>query len=217
MRRLVLAAAAAAVLVLRSAPASAQVQAPNIPGTWEVTGIGGGYFGHRIYDLPRAQVDSATTYEYGARLGYNLDWGVEIEAAWTYAKPNLTATPTASDGPSGTIGSVKTNTYEIDGLFSLGDPGASFYVVLGAGAATFQPVISGVEAATRTEFAASAGVGGKFWFSRNFGARVEGRWRFVTTGNTTSGFWCDSSGVCYFWANNIYGHADASAGLTLRF
>jgi hypothetical protein len=213
MRRVALAAAAAAVLGLWRAPAQAQ----NIPGTWEVTGIGGGYFGHQIYQLPRAQVDSQTTDEYGARLGYNLTWGVEIEAAWTYANPNLDATPTAPGGPSGTLGSVKTNTYEVDGLFSLGDPSASFYVVLGAGATTFQPVIAGVEAATTTDFSGSVGIGGKFWFSRSFGARVEGRWRFVSTGNTTSGFWCDSSGVCYFWAHNLYGHADASAGLTLRF
>lgn len=205
--------AAAALCLLAAAPVAAQ----NIPGTWELTGIGGGYFGHQVYDLPRAQVDTATTYEYGARLGYNLTWGVEIEAAWTYAKPNLDATPTLPDGPSGTIGAVKTNTYEIDGLFSLGDQAASFYVVIGAGATTFQPVLAGVAASTTTEFSSSAGIGGKFWFSRNFGARVEGRWRFVATGNTNAGFWCDSSGVCYVWASNLYGHPDASAGLTLRF
>ncbi len=112
---------------------------------------------------------------------------------------------------------MKTSTYELDGLFSLGDPTASFYVVIGAGASTFQPVIAGVEARTTTEFATSAGIGGKFWFTRNFGARIEGRWRFVTTGNTSSGFWCSSAGVCYFWATNLYSYPDASAGLTLRF
>ncbi|HTY42841.1 MAG TPA: outer membrane beta-barrel protein [Thermoanaerobaculia bacterium] len=213
MRRLGLAAAAAVALGLWGAPAAAQ----NIPGTFELTGIGGGYFGHQIYQLPRADIGTATTYEYGARLGYNLNYGVEIEAAWTYSNPNLTATRTLPDGPSGTLGSVKTNTYELDGLFSLGDQAASFYVVVGAGATTFQPVIAGVEAGTTTEFSGSAGVGGKFWFSRNFGARVEGRWRYVTTGDTNTGFWCDSSGACYFWANNLYGHWDASAGLTLRF
>jgi hypothetical protein len=213
MRRVALAAAAAAVLGLWRAPAQAQ----NIPGTWEATGIGGGYFGHQIYQLPRAEVDSQTTYEYGARLGYNLTWGVEIEAAWTYANPDLEATPTAPGGPSGALGSVKTNTYELDGLFSLGDPQASFYVVVGAGVTTFQPVIAGVATATSTEFSTSAGIGGKFWFSRNFGARVEGRWHFVTTSDTSSGFWCNSAGVCYVWANNLYNYPDASAGLTLRF
>lgn len=209
-RRLV---AAAALGALWTASAAAQ----NIPGSWEVTGIGGGSFSHSIFDLPAADVSTTTTYEYGARLGYNLTWGVELEAAWTYAKPNLSASPTLPDGPSGTIGAMKTNTYELDGLFSLGDPQASFYVVVGAGATTFQPVISGVAATTTTEFATSAGIGGKFWFSRNFGARIEGRWRFVTTSNTTGGFWCSSAGVCYAWANNLYNYPDASAGLTLRF
>lgn len=205
--------AAAALGTLCAAAAAAQ----NIPGTWELTGVGGGYFSHTIYDLPTADVSTSTTWEYGARLGYNLTWGVELEAAWTYAKPNLDASPTLADGPSGTIGAVKTSTYELDGLFSLGDPTASFYVVIGAGASTFQPVIAGVEARTTTEFATSAGIGGKFWFTRNFGARIEGRWRFVTTGNTSSGFWCSSAGVCYVWATNLYSYPDATAGLTLRF
>jgi len=204
---------AAAVGALWAASAAAQ----NIPGSWELTGIGGGAFSHTIFDLPGADVSTATTYEYGARLGYNLTWGVELEAAWTYAKPNLSASPTLPDGPSGTIGAVKTNTYEIDGLFLLGDPQASFYVVVGAGATTFQPEISGVAAATTTQFATNAGIGGKFWFSRNFGARIEGRWRFVTTSNTNAGFWCSSAGVCYAWASNLYSYPDATAGLTVRF
>ena len=205
--------AAVALGALWSAAAAAQ----NIPGTWELTGIGGGSFSHTIFDLPQADVSTATTYEYGARLGYNLTWGVELEAAWTYAKPNLTASPTLPDGPSGTVGAVKTNTYELDGLFLLGDSRASFYVVIGAGATTFQPVISGVAATTTAEFSTSAGIGGKFWFSRNFGARIEGRWHFVTTSNTDAGFWCSSAGVCYVWASNFYNYPDASAGLTLRF
>ncbi len=208
---------AAAALATLSAVSAATAKAQNIPGTWELTGIGGGYFSHSVYSLPTADVSTTTTWEYGARVGYNLTWGVELEAAWTYAKPNLEASPTAPGGPSGTLGAVKTNTYELDGLFSLGDQAASFYVVIGAGVATFQPVISGVAATTSTEFATSAGIGGKFWFSRNFGARIEGRWRFVTTGNTGTGFWCSSAGTCYFWANNLYNYPDATAGLTLRF
>jgi len=85
-RRLV---AATALGALWAASAAAQ----NIPGSWELTGIGGGSFSHTIFDLPSADVSTATTYEYGARLGYNLTWGVELEAAWTYAKPNLSQAP----------------------------------------------------------------------------------------------------------------------------
>ncbi len=209
-RRLLLAAAIGAA-------SAASAAAQNIPGTWELTGVGGGSFSHSIYSLPAADVSTSTTYEYGARLGYNITWGVELEGAWTYAKPNLTASPTLPDGPSGTIGSMKTNTYELDGLFLLGDPTASFYVLVGAGVATFQPVIAGVAPTTSTAFSTSIGVGGKFWLTRNFGFRLEGRWHFVTTNNTSSGFWCSSTGVCYFWASNLYNYPDASAGLTLRF
>ena len=100
-------------------------------------------------------VDTATTFEYGARVGYNLTEGIAFEGAWTYAKPNLDATALTLAGASGKIGELKSNTYEVDGLFSVGNDWASFYMVLGIGATTLQPVIVGVETRTSTDFRAA--------------------------------------------------------------
>ena len=216
MRHRILAAGilvAAGTFILGGASLCAQ----NIAGSLEITGIGGGYFGHQIYDNLRTEVSTATTYEYGARLGVNLTEGVGIEAAWTYAKPNLDATVLSTGGVSGTIGSLKSNTYELDGLFSLGTDAASFYVVLGIGATTLQPEIAGVETSSSTNLSGSAGIGGKFWLGRHFGLRAEGRWRWVSTGTSSAGVWCDPFGVCYAYTTGVYGHPDVTGGITLRF
>ncbi len=190
----------------------------NIPGSIEVTAVGGGYFGSQIFQNVHTTVDTGTTFEYGARLGVNLTEGVGIEASWTYAKPDLNATRTLSDGVSGTIGQLKTNVYELDGLFSLGTDTASFYVVLGIGATTLQPEITGIVTTSSTNLSGSAGIGGKFWFGPHFGARAEGRWRWASTGHSTSaGVWCDPFGVCYGYATGVYGHGDINGGLTVRF
>jgi hypothetical protein len=192
--------------------------AQNIPGSIEITAIGGGYFGGQIFDNLHTEVKTGTTYEYGARLGVNLTEGVGVEASWTYAKPDLNATTLDSGGVSGTIGTLKTSAYELDGLFSLGTDTASFYVVLGIGATTLEPEIPGVVTSSSTNLSGSAGIGGKFWFGPHFGARAEGRWRWVSTGHTTNaGVWCDPFGVCYGYSTGVYGHPDINAGLTVRF
>jgi hypothetical protein len=189
----------------------------NIPGSVEITAIGGGYFGHQIFENLNTRVETSTTYEYGARLGVNITEGIGIEAAWTYSKPDLNATRLTGAGVTGTIGQLKSNAFELDGLFSLGTDAASFYVVLSAGVTSLQPEIAGIETSSTTNFSSSAGIGGKFWFGPHFGARVEGRWRWVVTSSTNAGIWCDSNGVCYGYATGVYGHPDIAGGLTVRF
>jgi hypothetical protein len=203
-----------AALIAGSKAALAQ----NIPGSVEITAIGGGYFGHQIFENLNTKVETATTYEYGARLGVNITEGIGIEAAWTYSKPDLNATRLTDNGVTGTIGQLKSNAFELDGLFSLGTDAASFYVVLSAGVTTLQPEIAGIQTNSTTNFSSSAGIGGKFWFGPHFGVRAEGRWRWVITNNTTdAGVWCDPFDVCYAYSTNVYGHPDLTAGLTVRF
>src|SRR5450432_4527588 len=120
-----------ALVGLFAALASLPALCQNIPGSIEVTAVGGGYFGGKIYDNLRTQVDTDTAVEYGARLGVDITEGVGVEASWTYSKPGLTATKLLPEGVSGSIGSLKSNISELDGLFSLGTDFASFYVVIG--------------------------------------------------------------------------------------
>ncbi len=217
MKKLQTAILVLALAILCFLPGAA-ARAQNIPGSIELTAVGGGYFGHNIYQNARTSIETGTTYEYGARLGVDLTEGIGIEGSWTYAKPNLNATRILPEGLEGTIGDVKTNIYELDGLFSVGNDTASFYVVLGIGATSFEPEIGGVTTATNTYLSGSAGIGGKWWLGRNFGLRIEGRWRWVATGHTTeAGAWCDPFGICYGYTTSVYGHPDITGGLTLRF
>ena len=85
LRRVALAGLFAA---LASMPAIGQ----NVPGSIELTAVGGGYFGGKIFDNLRTTVETGTTYGYGARLGVDLTEGIGIEGSWTYARPDLTAT-----------------------------------------------------------------------------------------------------------------------------
>jgi Outer membrane protein beta-barrel domain len=207
-----------ALVGLFAAMASLPALCQNIPGSIEVTAVGGGYFGGKIYDNLKTQVDTDTTFEYGARLGVNITEGIGVEASWTYAKPDLSATRLLPDGVTGTIGSLKSNIYELDGLFSLGTDFASFYVVLGVGATTLQPELVGIVTKSNTYLSGSAGIGGKMWLGANFGLRAEARWRWVSLGHTTdAGVWCDPFGVCYGYTTSIYGHPDVTGGLTVRF
>ncbi len=208
----------AALVGIFAALASFPALGQNIPGSIEVTAVGGGYFGGKIFENLHTTVDTDTAVEYGARLGVDLTEGVGLEASWTYSKPGLTATRLLPDGVSGSIGSLKTNIYELDGLFSLGTDFASFYVVLGIGATTQQPEIVGVVTSSSTYLSGSAGIGGKMWLGRNFGLRAEGRWRWVSTGHTTNaGVWCDPFDICYGYSTSIYGHPDITGGVTVRF
>jgi hypothetical protein len=108
------------LVVLFLAVASVPAFGQNIPGSVEITGVAGGYFGGQIYQNLHTQVDAGTAVEYGARLGYNLTEGVGIEGSWTYSNPSLDATRILPDGLTGTIGTLRTNVYELDGLFPSG-------------------------------------------------------------------------------------------------
>ena len=99
----------------------------------------------------------------------------------------------------------------------MGNDWASFYIVLGIGATTFEPVIAGIETRSTTYLSGSAGIGGKLWLGRNFGLRLEGRWRWVARPRPSAGVWCDSFGNCYVYTTNVYGHPDITGGVTLRF
>ena len=64
-----------ALVALFAALAALPARGQNIPGSIEVTGVAGGYFGGKIYENLQTQVDTDTALEYGARLGVNITEG----------------------------------------------------------------------------------------------------------------------------------------------
>ena len=202
------------MIALWTLPAAAQ----NTRGSFELTGIGGGYFGRQVFLGAQTKVDASTAFEYGLHLGYNLTEDIGFEAAWTRAKPDLNASPVGAVGVPVRIGTLTSDSYQINSLFYVGESYASFYVILGVGATTLSPEIFSAFARSSTRISFGAGMGGKFWLGRNFGLRVEGKWNWVATSVTTNaGIWCDSAGVCYAFSTNFYNYPELSGGIVFRF
>jgi hypothetical protein len=193
--------------------------AQNVPNSWEITAFGGGYFGGQIYEGAKGIVDVGTAPTYGARLGYNFNRALGVEVGWSQAKPNLNAGGYYNQmGNSSKFGTLTVNTYEADVLFSYGSRRASGYFAVGLGATTLSPRIGGFGKTNETRFTSNVGLGGIFSLGPQVAIRVDGRWRFVDTENTTgAGGWCDTYYGCYYYNTTWYSSGEMTGGLLFRF
>ncbi|HTR02192.1 MAG TPA: outer membrane beta-barrel protein [Thermoanaerobaculia bacterium] len=208
---------AALAIAAAALPASAQ----NAPGTWELTPYGGVMFGQQIYQggqNGRTTIDADNAGTFGARIGYNLNRAFEVEFGYGHTSANLSGTNYPGiGGGEGKIGHLAMDSFELDGLFSWGNPRASGYVLLGAGAMMLDPSVSGVATSSSTRFTWSFGVGGKFGITPNAAFRIEGRFRDTSLSNTTSsGVWCDYY-YCYAYSTSWYANGEITGGLTFQF
>jgi len=208
-----------ALLTVGAGTAAAQ----NVPDSWQFTAFGGGYFGGQIYQGHDGAVEVGTAPTYGARLGYNFNRVIGVEVGWSQAKPNLNlggycCGMGSGMGGSGKIGTLTVNTYEADVLFSYGSRKANGYFALGLGATTLSPDIAGVSTSSDTRFTTNVGLGGIFSLGPQVALRVDGRWRFVDTQNTTgSGGWCDYYYGCYYYNTTWYSSGEITGGVLFRF
>jgi len=194
--------------------------AQNVPNSWEITAFGGGYFGGQIYEGAKGIVDVGTAPTYGARLGYNFNRAFGVEVGWSQAKPNLNlgSYHCCASGNGGNFGTLTVNSYEADALFSYGSRKASGYFAVGLGATSMRPTIGGVSMNSNTRFTSNVGLGGKFRLGPQVAIRVDGRWRFTDTNQTTgSRGWCDPFWGCYFYSTTWYSSGELTGGLLFRF
>jgi hypothetical protein len=207
-----------AVLTLVTSFGSGTAAAQNVPDSWQFTAFGGGYFGGQIYQGKNGYVDVGSAVTYGARLGYNFNRVIGVEVGWSQAKPNLNARGYYNmSGNSAKIGTLTSNVYEADILFSYGSRKANGYFAAGVGATTLSPNIAGVSTASDTRFTSNVGFGGVFSLGPQVALRVDGRWRFVDTNQTTGGSsWCDVYG-CYYYSTTWYNSGEVTGGLLFRF
>jgi hypothetical protein len=209
-----------AVLVALLTVGAGTAAAQNVPNSWQLTAFGGGYFGGQIWEGHDGVVDVGTAPTYGARLGYNFNRAIGVEVGWSQAKPNLNLGGyyCCGMGNSGKIGTLTVNTYEADVLFSYGSRKASGYFAVGLGATSLSPKISGVSTSTDTRFTSNVGLGGIFSLGPQVALRVDGRWRFVDTENTTgAGGWCDYYYGCYYYTTTWYSSGEITGGVLFRF
>ncbi len=121
-------------------------------------------------------------------------------------------------GNTGKIGTLTVNTFEADVLFSYGSRKANGYFAVGLGATSLSPQVGGIRMGSDTRFTSNVGLGGVFSLGPQVALRIDGRWRFVDTGNTTStGGWCDYYYGCYYYNTTWYSSGEITGGLLLRF
>ena len=138
----------------------------------------GGKFARGSNALFTSRVDVDDHATYGARLGFNITSGFELEIQ---ASRTETAFVTPNGGQIFGPGRQRLGDLDIDYLlgymtFNFGHRRAVPYVTLGAGVARLDPNVPGIASDRETRFTGSIGAGVKTFFTPNFGLRFDGRY-----------------------------------------
>jgi hypothetical protein len=210
---IVLSAFACAALALAS-PALAQ----DRTGTVEISPFGGAYFGGDLYDGSLGRVHAESDFAYGVRFAYNVTRHFGIEVDWTQARPNLHTDHYGSPYTSSTIGQLRHDVYEANGIFNFGTGRVYGYVGLGAGVSVLKTELNAGPSDSQTKFTGNISAGMKAFVTPRFGFRLDGRLRSTDTDQTTShGTSCDYYGYCYHYHSTWYYSSELTGGLILAF
>lgn len=228
MRRSVLFLALVCGIFALALPASAQDRA----GTWEISPFAGGYLGGRLYGTTTTVLSTAApgvtpvTFNflepdddlaYGARLAYNVTRHFGLEVDWSAARTDLRTPGVFGVFPRHeTVGRLRQNVYEANGLFNFGRRRVVGYIGIGGGAAVLDREISGLDLPTTTRFTANVSVGGKFFFTPRVGLRIDGRYRAIDLRSDRDGFDCDNDRFCRDRRNWSY-NGEVTGGLVFAF
>ena len=188
--------------------------------------IAGGYFGTDLY--VGAQVNNKVhlgdSWTYGGRL---VMWPQErygVELSYMHASSSVsTSNDTIPFGGSTDKGTIGVDQIDLSGLWTGYEGPARGFVSLGIGTTIFTPHIpnstgpSGGNGDAHWRFAFNAGVGAIFRLGESMSARIDGRYRGVTTNHATGGGSYCSYGYCYGYASTIYWNGEVTAGLGYRF
>ena len=214
-RSVVLSAFACAALWRSPHPLSPR----TAPAPVEISPFGGAYFGGDLYDgLVRHGVHAETDFAYGVRLAYNVTRHFGIEVDWTQAPPSLHTDHYGSPYTSSTVGHLRHDVYEANGIFNFGTGRVYGYVGLGAGASVLKTELDAGPSDTQTKFTGNFSAGMKAFFTPRFGFRLDGRLRSTDTDRTTShGTSCDYYGYCYHYHSTWYYSSELTGGLIFAF
>ncbi|HKA36688.1 MAG TPA: DUF3943 domain-containing protein [Thermoanaerobaculia bacterium] len=203
--------------ILAAPPAIAQEA-----GKWEFNLFGGGYFGSRIRLTPASLAPTAETKigiapAWGLRVSYGITRSFLLETSYSHSKPDITTTSLATGAVIGSPTEVSINTYELNGLYQWGRGRWKGYAGLGIGAMTLDP--SSPTAAlpdTTTRFTANVAAGTKYFFTDNFGVRLDARYRWTAAPRRLGTVVCGEEG-CKPFETDIYSSAQVTGGVIFRF
>jgi opacity protein-like surface antigen len=205
-----------AVAISSASPAAAQSHAKSL----ELTAWNGYYIASDLYRTTGAQIGIHNGYEYGARLGINLNPRLGIEGSWGHTSSDMLFYSHTSGFPTGTpLGSLTINQYDGNLLFmQRKSPKVTTFFTLGFGATNFAvdtDFASGDH--SKTHFAWNVGIGSKIAMNDKISVRLDARYRVTDTNiSTDSGVYCDAFGYCYTYNTDWYDSGELSGGLTYR-
>lgn len=212
----------APLALLLAAPAAL---AQDRSGTVELTPFGGAYIGGTLYAgsnvIFSRDVDVDSAGMYGARLGVNLNRWLGLEASWAHANADIRSEGGGLFGDSGRkLGELKTDSFDLNAVFSFGHRRVIPYFTLGAGATVFNAKVPDFPTDDDTRFAANMGLGVKVFFNPHVAVRFEGRGRAAYVNDSRrcrhSSSYCDGT----FRDDDDrrwYGNGEITGALTFAF
>ena len=215
MRRSVVSSAFLCAALALASPPLAQ----DRTGTVEISPFGGAYFGGDLYDGSFGRIHAESDWAYGVRLAYNVTRHFGIEVDWTHGVgPSCTRTVTRSPYTSSTIGRLRHDVYEANGIFNFGTGRVYGYIGLGAGASVLKTELNAGPSDSQTKFTGNFSAGMKAFVTPRFGFRLDGRVRSTDTDRTTNqGTTCDYYGYCYHYHSTWYYSSELTGGLIFAF
>ena len=200
-------------LVLTPAPARAQGA-----GAWEVSLFGGGYFGSRISLTPTADTKLGIGPAWGLRVSFGIAKNFALETSYSHATPDLKSKIPGTETPIGTPTGVDVNTFSLDGLFGFGRGRLKGYAGIGLGFMNYDPSTpTAAMPESTTRFTANLTLGGKYYFTDNFGARLDARYQLRVAPSHVSTIVCGQELGCRTFTTNLYSSAEITGGVLYRF
>jgi opacity protein-like surface antigen len=189
--------------------------------------VAGGYFGTDLYVGANInnKVHLGDSWTYGARLVVMPQERYGVELSYMHASSDVSTSidSIAFGGGQQDRGNISVDQIDLSGLWTGYRSRTTGFVSLGIGTTIFTPHIpnstgpSSGNGDAHWRFAFNAGLGAIFRVSEGLSARIDGRYRGVTTNHATGGGSYCSYGYCYGYASTIYWNGEVTAGLGYTF
>ncbi len=183
-------------------------------GPFEVTVLGGAFFGSRVLTLPAQEVRISNSGGWGVMAAWAPGPSFRLEASWSHAATDLMSRDPSVNGSYEEIGTVDTDAWDLDAVYDFGGKATRGCVGLGLGAMQISPVIGSLSD-SETRFAVNVTAGIRQWFGPHFAIRIDGRYRWRDGKTRIGTIICD--GDCKPFTTNWYSSAQLTGGVTYRF
>jgi opacity protein-like surface antigen len=174
--------------------------------------FGGGF---SVTDLELARIDFKSGVSFGASAGYIIKDKYQFEFMWSRQKTELDG-KLLNGNTDLKIADANFDQYHFDFLYNLGEETKQLrpFILGGVGASHLSPD-GGVTGFTKVSYDIGAGI--KYYFSKQWGLRLQGRYTPTYVNSTDNQVICDQFG-CFIGTDRHYiSQGDVSAGAFFHF